>query len=150
MTSKPGGFVRKRPCAICRRWFQPDVRVGDRQRVCAAPSCQRARKRKQEAGWRRRNPDYFTGQRWQRATAPLALPTATAAPMPRSPPPLDQVPWDVVQTQFEGQQVVILALIVQLILRALKRRGGPIRAPGNAHSSDMARATGKRREAPDS
>jgi len=30
----------KRPCSICRKWFQPDVRQKDRQQTCGRSSCQ--------------------------------------------------------------------------------------------------------------
>jgi len=36
----------KRPCCICRRWFEPDARVRGRQKVCSAPDCQRERHRR--------------------------------------------------------------------------------------------------------
>jgi len=29
----------KRPCCICRKWFQPDVRQIGRQKTCASPEC---------------------------------------------------------------------------------------------------------------
>lgn len=45
-------MTRKRPCRICRRWFQPDPRAGDRQRVCSEASCQRERHRRSCARWR--------------------------------------------------------------------------------------------------
>ena len=41
--------VRKKPCRICRRWFQPDARVGERQRACGKPECQTARRQKTQA-----------------------------------------------------------------------------------------------------
>lgn len=45
---------RKRPCGICRRWFVPQPRAGDRQRVCSAAACQQERHRRACADWRRR------------------------------------------------------------------------------------------------
>lgn len=36
----------RRPCAICRRWFEPDPRVGRRHRVCGRADCQRERHRR--------------------------------------------------------------------------------------------------------
>jgi hypothetical protein len=45
---------RKRPCRICRRWFVPHPRAGERQRVCGAPDCQRERHRRACQAWRRR------------------------------------------------------------------------------------------------
>ena len=38
---KSHGFARKRPCRVCRRWFQPDARLGDRQKTCGDPECKR-------------------------------------------------------------------------------------------------------------
>ena len=55
--------ARKKPCRICRRWFQPDPRVGDRQRACGKEDCQQARRQKTQASWRARNPGYATAHR---------------------------------------------------------------------------------------
>ena len=48
-------MTRKRPCRICRRWFQPSPRAGDRQRVCSDAQCQRERHRRACVSWRREN-----------------------------------------------------------------------------------------------
>jgi hypothetical protein len=50
--------VRKRPCAICRQWFEPHPRAGPRQHTCSRPECQRERHRRSCRSWHRRNPDY--------------------------------------------------------------------------------------------
>lgn len=47
-------MVRKRPCRICRRWFQPEPRVGGRQHVCSSDECQRERHRRACSDWRGR------------------------------------------------------------------------------------------------
>src|SRR5260370_1263461 len=57
--------ARKRPCCICHRWFRPDNRVGSRQHACSKRACQGLRRRKRQAAWRARNPDYFRGRRIQ-------------------------------------------------------------------------------------
>lgn len=49
---------KKRPCRICRRWFEPHPRAGDRQRVCSDPACQRERHRRADSAWHDRHPDY--------------------------------------------------------------------------------------------
>ena len=136
--------LARRPCSVCGKWFQPDPRVGKRQRCCAAPTCQQARKRAQEAAWRRRNPDYFTGRRWQTVTEE-GSPPASPPTVPRSPPPLDEVPWDVVKTQFKVQQVVILALVARVLARAGKRRDAPIPSRSQPDPADIPRLPGKRR-----
>ncbi len=48
---------RKRPCGICRRWFVPHPRAGDRQRVCGQAECQRERHRRACKAWRDREAD---------------------------------------------------------------------------------------------
>jgi hypothetical protein len=59
-------MARKRPCRICRKWFSPHCRAGDRQHVCSAPSCQRERNRRACAAWRGRHPDYDREDRLRR------------------------------------------------------------------------------------
>jgi len=48
-------MTRKRPCRICRRWFQPHPRAGDRQRVCGETQCQRERHRRACKAWHSEN-----------------------------------------------------------------------------------------------
>jgi hypothetical protein len=107
--------VRKKPCRVCRRWFQPDPRVGDRQRACGKPECQTARRRRTQADWRKRNPEYALAWRLDQRSAqepppePLRLPT-----------PLEQLPWSVAKDQFSPQGVDFLGVMSALILRAAK------------------------------
>jgi hypothetical protein len=87
---KPGAKA-----AICRRWFLPDARVGDRQRACGAAECQRARHREADRAWHARHPDYDRGRRWQKA---VEAAKAGAPPRPPDrPAPLSGVPWDIAQ-----------------------------------------------------
>jgi hypothetical protein len=51
-------IYRKRPCRICRRWFRPHARVGERQKTCGAPDCQRKWHAKKCAEWNRRHKAY--------------------------------------------------------------------------------------------
>jgi hypothetical protein len=48
-------------CVLCGRYFEPDRRVGKRQKCCGAKICQKKRKRIQERDWKRRNPECFEG-----------------------------------------------------------------------------------------
>jgi len=45
---------RERPCRICRHWFRPHPRAGDRQQVCSRADCQRERHRRACQRWRQR------------------------------------------------------------------------------------------------
>ena len=49
----------KRPCSICRKWFQPDPRQIGRQQTCGNPACQKELHRRRCREWNRKNRDYF-------------------------------------------------------------------------------------------
>jgi hypothetical protein len=57
---------KSRPCRICRHWFLPHPRAGNRQTVCSSPACQRERHRRSCAQWHSRNPDYDREERLRR------------------------------------------------------------------------------------
>ena len=106
---------RKRPCAICRRWFRPDPRVGARQRACGKPDCQAERRKKTQARWRTKNPDYAAGYRLQRRNS------QERAPEPlRVPAPLNRLPWDVAKDEFGGKATDFLGVMSALLVRSAK------------------------------
>ncbi len=49
----------KRPCSICHKWFQPDVRQKDRQKTCGCPKCQKELHRRNCHNWNKRNKEDF-------------------------------------------------------------------------------------------
>jgi hypothetical protein len=103
--------ARKRPCCICRRWFRPDNRVGSRQLACSKPQCQLLRRRKKQAAWRARNPDYFSGRRIQARGA------SDQPPEPlRLPSPLNQLPWDIAQSEFGVQGADFIGVMGALLV----------------------------------
>ena len=51
--------MKRKRCRYCKRLFIPDPRVGERQKTCGDPLCQKAHKAKNNTRWRGRNPDYF-------------------------------------------------------------------------------------------
>ena len=51
--------IQRKFCDICQDAFEPDHRVGERQRVCKKLRCQRERKRRAQQRWQEANPDYF-------------------------------------------------------------------------------------------
>jgi len=108
--------ARKRPCTICRRWFRPDARVGVRQRACAKPECQAARRQKTQASWRNRNQGYAIAWRLDRRAAQAPQP-----PEPlRLPAPLNQLPWEFAKDQFGAQGADFIGVMGALILRTAK------------------------------
>jgi hypothetical protein len=107
--------ARKRPCTICRRWFRPDPRVGDRQHACQQPECQAARRKKTQANWRAHNPEYAAGYRIQQREAQEPPPEPL-----RVPPPLNQLPWDLAKDAFGPKGADFIGVMGTLILRAAK------------------------------
>lgn len=108
-----GAVHKKRPCCVCRRWFRPDVRIGDRQRACGTSECQRARHRAADRAWHARNRDYDRGRRWQVAVD--AARAGSPPSVPDRPPPMAGVPWDVAQDAMRAEAVVILAGVVRVL-----------------------------------
>ena len=52
---------RQRNCLHCRKLFRPHPAVGNRHKYCSTPSCQKARKAKNNRAFLKRNPDYHRG-----------------------------------------------------------------------------------------
>lgn len=46
-------------CALCGRYFEPDARIGERQKCCGEVECRRKRKKMCDKVWRLKNPGYF-------------------------------------------------------------------------------------------
>ena len=106
---------RKKPCSICRRWFLPDVRVGKRQRTCGRPECKKALRKKSQAAWRIRNPDYFTAWRIQTRTSAEKAPK-----LPRFTSPLTSLPWDIAREEFGTKGTDFIGTMGKLLLRSAK------------------------------
>ena len=107
--------ARKKPCSICRRWFQPNPRVGNRQRACGKPECQAGRRKKTQAKWRARNQDYATGYRIQQRKAQEQPPEPL-----RLPAPLNQLPWDIAKDQFGPKGADFMGVMGTLRLQSAK------------------------------
>ncbi len=106
---------RKRPCSICRQWFRPDSRVGDRQHACRKPECQAARRKKTQGNWRAKNPEYGAGHRIEQRGAQEQPPEAL-----RLPPPLSQLPWDLAKDEFGLKGADFIGVMGALLLRTAK------------------------------
>jgi hypothetical protein len=121
----------KRPCRICKKWFLPNPRLGDRQKTCGTPECQRQWHIRKCAEWNLKNrhlarESYLRGR--LESLAPVsdlpASPPQTSPPPPlKSSPqrvsPLDYPP-KVVQEVIGAQQLVIIEYIVRLLIRRVQ------------------------------
>ena len=129
---------RKRPCRICRQWFRPHPRAGDRQHVCSRADCQRERHRQACQRWRQREaPAERTHRLRQRLRASVDERPGAAAL---------QVSWDAVRDAVGLEVAVILEEISRLledVVRDAVRRqvhAGAMetrRVPGAERRDDM-------------
>lgn len=95
-------MARKRPCRICRKWFAPHPRAGDRQHVCGDSRCQEERNRRACAAWRRRHPDYDREDRLRRRLQR----EVEAPPAPLLADPLHRIDWQAARNAV-GLQVAV-------------------------------------------
>src|SRR6516225_5518077 len=125
----------KKPCSICRHWFRPDPRVGARQRTCHKPECQAARRRKTQANWRAKNPEYAVGYRIEQRGAREQPPEALSLPAP-----WNRLPWDLAKDEFGRKGSDFIGVMGALLVRSAKdqirlyvadstRVPGPLRPP---------------------
>ena len=121
---------RKRPCSICRHWFRPDPRVGERQRACGKPECQAARRKRTQANWRAKNPEYGAGYRIQQRSAQEQPPESL-----RLPAPLGRLPWDLAKDEFGRKGSDFIAVMGALLVRTAKDQF-------RAYVADTARVAG--------
>lgn len=105
----------KRPCSVCRRWFEPNPRVGDRQRTCGDPTCRREQKRRTQGAWSARNPAYWTERRLRAQAERLAT---EGAPLRGPPAALREIPLDFAQDAMSAEALVIIVLFARLQHRA--------------------------------
>ncbi len=52
----------RRPCRFCRRWFQVDPRLKERQYACSSATCQARRQQTNVEAWLERYPGYLRGR----------------------------------------------------------------------------------------
>jgi len=106
---------RKRPSSICRRWFRPDPGVGGRQHARRKAQCQAARRKKTQAKWCARNPDYATAYRIQQRSAQEQPLQALCLPSP-----LGRLPWDLAKDEFGAKGDDSIGAMGTLLLRSAK------------------------------
>lgn len=103
---------RKRPCRVCRKWFQPDARLGSRQKTCGSAACQKEWHARTCREWNKKNRAYFREIYLEKRLAssqkkPVRAPDPEATPHPL------QVP-SVVQEVMNRQQLIIIGYLLRL------------------------------------
>ncbi len=125
---------KKRPCRICRKWFIPDPRVGERQMTCGGQDCQKKWHAKKCAQWNGKNSSYF---REIYLSKKLSLvETEIDASNVQSQPGLagkrtisgtyslknSQLPRSLVQEVTGAQRLVIIEYVTQLLFKSFQEK----------------------------
>ncbi len=105
-------MVKPRPCRVCRKWFRPDARVGDRQHVCGSPACQRELHRRNCANWHRRNPGLEQEARFEER-----LVESDPAIQQRLADPLEAIDWPFAKAVIDLKIVALIRETGKVILR---------------------------------
>jgi hypothetical protein len=105
-------MVKPRPCRVCRKWFRPDAKVGDRQRVCGSPACQRELHRRNCVGWHRRNPGLEKETRFEERLVEL-----DPAAQERLADPLEAINWPFAKGVIDLKIVALVRETGKVILR---------------------------------
>ena len=111
---KRAGHLSKRPCRVCKRWFTPDARLGDRQKTCGDVACKREWHRRKCAEWNEKNSEYAKANALQRKIE------AAKNPQPSSGGSRSLLPQGYAKEVIEVQVVVILEYLGQQLLRRLQ------------------------------
>ena len=120
---------KKRPCPVCRQWFPPNPRLGDRQRTCGDLECQRKWHARKCAEWNRKNGAYFK-EIYLRGRlesfgsdppgpSPSPCSSGRLNDLPRRSSPLD-LPQEVLQEVIEVKPLIIIEYIVRVLLRGVQ------------------------------
>lgn len=112
----------KRPCAICRKWFQPDVRQKGRQRTCG-PACQNELHRRQCEEWNRRNKSDHKNNYLEKKleTAGAREPsTGSVISLQRQTTPV--LPMEIIVKEYGIKHAVIVQYMIGQIINYTNRR----------------------------
>lgn len=100
----------------------PNPRLGERQRACNEPKCQKELRRRNQAAWRKAHPGYFIAWRArERAERNASEPVDP----PRVPAPLNQLPWEMAQEEFGVAGADFLGSLGRLLVAKSSIRSQP-------------------------
>ncbi|NOR22964.1 MAG: hypothetical protein GQ542_00975 [Desulforhopalus sp.] len=117
------GYIKKRPCRICSKWFMPNPRLGVRQKTCGAEECKAEWHTRKCAQWNQQNRPYFQAihlskklQACQSQETTSENPPSRSKKVGKSP----QLPQKVIQEVIGVQQSVIIEYISQVLLKRVQ------------------------------
>jgi len=106
----------KRPCSICRQWFQPDVRQNGRQKTCGNPDCKREQHRRQCEKWNRKNRDYFKTNYLDKKIEAVQEALPDELPIANNRHPFI-LPYEIIINEYGAKHLVILRYLIFLVIQ---------------------------------
>ena len=138
MTKKSCG---KRPCCICRKWFQPDVRQKDRQKTCGRSKCQTELHRRNCDDYNKRNKEEsannYLGKKLEQVEPKTVKENNKKPPLDPIHPEVSQIPLlptspfvlpvEIIIKEYGVRNMVIIHYLVRKIITQLQsqNRGIP-------------------------
>jgi hypothetical protein len=116
-------YIKKHPCRICRKWFIPNPRVGDRQKTCGSDECKQKWHNKKCAQWNRKNRATFQtnylDKKLQAVKNQGNSPDKPLLQVPQSGQP-PKLPQELIQEVIGAQEFVIAQYLSQVLLRSVQ------------------------------
>ncbi|MGA1825304.1 MAG: hypothetical protein ACMUIP_11650 [bacterium] len=109
--------LKKRPCKICKRWFEPHPRVGERQKTCGDSGCKREWHRRKCTEWNRQNREYFKGLYLEKKLKDGIKDSRSCQFSQGTPNPYLRLPRQEIQEVIGLEQLIIIEYIFHLVLR---------------------------------
>ncbi len=123
---------KKRPCCICRKWFQPDMRQKDRQKTCGCPECKAELHRRNCQKWNNRNKEYFANNYLEKKIELVEekVPAEDKQEPPPEPPPSKAVevtfptsslvfPSEIIVKEYGVRNLIIIHYLARKIVAQL-------------------------------
>ena len=128
----------KRPCSICRKWFQPDVRQKDRQKTCGCSKCQKELHRRNCRNWNRRNKEESANSYLEKRLEQVEPKTVKEVNKKPPPDPIHSevaqillptspfvLPVEIITREYGARNMIIIHYLVRKILSQCQNRGIP-------------------------
>jgi len=113
-------YIKKRPCRICRKWFIPNARVGDRQKTCGCNECKQKWRIKKCAQWNKKNRVTFqTNYLDKKLQAVKNQGNFSDKSLPQS-GKNSKLPHELIQEVIGVQEFVIAQHLSQVLLRSVQ------------------------------
>ncbi len=128
----------KRPCSICRKWFQPDVRQKDRQKTCGCSKCQKELHRRNCDDWNKRNKEEFANNYLEKKLEQVEPKTVKEDSKKPPPDPIHPevvkillptspfvLPVEIITREYGARNMIIIHHLVRKIISQCQNRGIP-------------------------